>query len=448
MVRFEGTPEGADMKETDTPTELLTLLGHSAVAGEIKKAVTRSPGARFYRCAFQVNPFDYSVRHAVATPFQTEEEYNKEMVEACLKAGVDVVAVTDHFRIANSVSLIAAFEAAGIIVFPGFEANSSEGIHLLCLFEPGTSVTDLEQHIGACTVADRKVLSPQSTQTCEALLKLVADLGGLCIAPHVCSASGLLKTLSGQSRARAWKSDYLLAAGLPGPRDQAPDGIKSILLNEDETARRPQPICIVNANDISTPDGFTDDRVTTYVKMTAVSIEGLRQGFMDWESRVRLNSEAIEGEHTEIVAMGWAGGLFDGQSLRLNQGLNVLVGGRGAGKSTMIESLRYTFGLVPKGLEAQRSHNAIIKGVLGAGAKVSVLIRSPSPSPQYYLIERIYGQQPVVRDQAGMIIAVKAQELIGDVDIFGQHEISELTRQPEQLAEILRRFTSPVTDSS
>lgn len=224
--------------------------------------------------------------------------------------------------------------------------------------------------------------------------------------------------------------------------------MRGILNNTDPATERHQPICVVNANDVSDPADFANLSTTSLVKMTAISIEGLRQGFMDWESRVRLNTESSETEHTELVAISWAGGLFDGQGLRLNEGLNVLVGGRGAGKSTMIESIRYALDIAPKGQEAQRSHNSIVKGVLGPATSVSVLVRSPRPSPQYYLVSRIFGQQPVVRDQSGNVISATPVEVIGSFEVFGQHEISELTRQPDKLAEILRRFTNPSTGNS
>lgn len=432
----------------DASTDLLTLLGHHGFGDEIKEAIRRPDGARFLRCAFQVNPFEYAARHsAVANTYATEVDYNEAMVRACVAAGVGVVGLTDHFRVSSAASLLGALEAAGIVVFPGFEANSSEGIHLLCLFEPGTALGTIERHIGACEIVDHTAPSPIARKTCEQILQLVADTGGICIAAHVCSASGLLTTLKGHARAQAWKSKHLLAAAIAGPRGDAPQTCLDILRNNDATAKRDRPICIVNANDVTSPEGFADKSCTTLVKMSSVSIEGLRQGFLDWESRIRLNTDPDEDDHREIVAIGWAGGLLDGQSLRLNSGLNVLVGARGAGKSTLIESIRYVLGVEPKGEEARRSHGAILKQVLKPSSVVSIVIRLPKPSPQYYLITRIMGQSPVVYDQAGNRVPdVSPADFIGDVEVFGQHEISELTRHPDKLAEILRRFTSADAD--
>lgn len=42
-------------------------------------------GARFFRCALQVNPFDYIVRHSKETAFSNESDYNAAIVEACRK---------------------------------------------------------------------------------------------------------------------------------------------------------------------------------------------------------------------------------------------------------------------------------------------------------------------------------------------------------------------------
>lgn len=53
----------------------------------MQAALKLPDGARFYRCALQVNPFSYLERHSKPTPFQSEDEYNKAMVEACLTHG-------------------------------------------------------------------------------------------------------------------------------------------------------------------------------------------------------------------------------------------------------------------------------------------------------------------------------------------------------------------------
>ena len=79
------------------------------------------------------------------------------------------------------------------------------------------------------------------------------NCGGVTIAAHVCSSNGLLTTLKGQTAARAWCSDHLLAAALPGRRARSTRSTTGIILNRDPNYRRPRPPAIINANDVSDP---------------------------------------------------------------------------------------------------------------------------------------------------------------------------------------------------
>ena len=175
--------------------------------------------------------------------------------------------------------------------------------------------------------------------------------------------------------------------------------------------------------------------------MSEIGIEGLRQAFLDPGSRIRLHSEPPPAEHSELVAIGWQGGFLDGTALRFNSNLNVLVGGRGAGKSTVIESLRHVLALEPLGDEARTIHTGILRHVLRNGTKVSLVVRSHRPRPREYRIDRTIPNPPVVRDaQTGEVLNLAAQDIFGGVEIYGQHEISELTKSPEKLTRLLSRF--------
>lgn len=422
---------------------LTALLAHPDTSDSLKAAMSRSSGSTSYRCALQVNPFGYTQRHAKSSGYDNEQSYNNAMVEACRENDISVVALTDHFRTDTSKSLAEALVAAGVIVFPGFEANSSEGIHLLCIFPPETDWSELNLHIGACGVDDLTQESPQADKSAEEIAKLVFDRGGITIAAHACSASGLLTILSGKSRARVWRNNHIIAAAIAGDPSEVPQAYRQIIMNKDPATKRNRPMALINANDVSNPTALGDPSGSTFIKMSEVSIEGLRQAFLDAESRVRLNHQNALTPHTEVIAVSWDGGLFDGQSIRFNEGLNVLIGGRGSGKSTVIESLRYVFDIHPRGKEANQTHKAILKNVLGAGSEISVLIHSPKPSPQFYLIKRIYDGSPRVFDENGQLVAgLKPLDVAGDIEIYGQHEISELTRKPDDIANILRRFVS------
>jgi DNA repair ATPase RecN len=166
----------------------------------------------------------------------------------------------------------------------------------------------------------------------------------------------------------------------------------------------------------------------------------LRQAFLDPESRIRLHSDDAPEPHVEFLAMSWEGGFLGDTAVHLNENLNVLVGGRGTGKSTMIESLRYVLGLDPLGDDARKAHEGVIRYVLRSGAKISLLVRSHRPSERSYTIERTIPNPPLVKDETGAVLNLLPKDVIPGVEVFGQHEISELTKSPEKLTLLLDRF--------
>ncbi len=410
-----------------------------ATSDRMQAALNLPNGARFYRCALQVNPFAYLRTHGKATAFMVEDDYNRAIIEACLEIGIEVIAVTDHYRVDLSANLVCSARHAGLHVFSGFEAVTKDGVHFLCLFDPDKDGF-LERFIGECGIHDADQPSPTGSKDSIELLECAKTWGAACIAAHAASQGGLLKKLSGQSRVNVWRHPDLLACALPGPVSDAPDGIRSILENRDAQHTRDRLPAILNASDVSGPEDLKRDSASCFIKMSTVSVEALRQAFLDPHSRIRLHSDAALEPHAEFRTMTWEGGFLHGNAVHFNENLNVLVGGRGTGKSTIIESIRYVLGLDPLGEEAQRAHEGVVRHVLQSGTKVSLRVRSHRPSRRCYTIERSVPNPPVVKDEAGEVLTLSPRDVVPGVEVFGQHEISELTRSPEKLTLLLERF--------
>jgi hypothetical protein len=407
----------------------------------IEKALTLPAGARFYRCAMQVNPFAYVQRHAKTTTFDSEASYNDALIQSCKVNGIEVIAVTDHQRCTTGHSLAEQARSAGIVVFPGAEVETKEGVHMLLLFEPDASLERCNGVLGDCGIHDQGNPPSNIKYDVPELLRESKKWGCVCIAAHVAGEKGLLRVLDNQARAAAWKSENLLACSLPGPAEDAPEIIRPILLNKNPDYRRDRAVAVINAQDVSGPEDMAQPGASCWVKMSRVSVGGLRQAFLDHESRIRLNSDPEPEDHMEFVAAAWqSGGFLDGAAIHFNENLNVLVGGRGTGKSTMVESLRYVMGLEPIGEDAQKAHEGIVRNVLKSGTKISLLVQIYQPSARRYLIERTVPNPPVVRDDTGKVLELTPTDILPQVEVYGQHEISELTKSPGKLTRLLHRF--------
>ena len=406
---------------------------------------TPPAGAVFHRCALQVNPRHYAGTYRGQKTGGDTESHANAIIEKAVELGVSVLAVTDH----NSVRDVSAFRSAAegreVTIFPGFELSSVEGIHVLCIYPQDTAEDQLGRFLGEFGIRQTSPSSAPSDHTVVQILAKVQTQEGISVAAHVTTDHGLFKVLSGQALIKAWRSEELLAIQIPGPVKDLPQGIRQIVENKNGDYRRTSAadnlgVAVVNAKDIVDPENLEDPAATCWIKMSDVGIEGLRQAFLDPGSRIRLASDPPLEEHAELVSLSWEGGFLDGTAFRFNPNLNVLIGGRGAGKSTVVESMRYVLGLDPVGEEARKARDGIVGHVLRSGTKISLLVRSHGPKERDYRIERTVPNPPVVREEHGELSNLLPEEILPRVEVYGQHEISELTRSRENLTRLLHRF--------
>src|SRR4051794_9391271 len=107
-------------------------------------------GAQWVRAALQVNPFSYQGASAPSQSFNSEDDYNQSLLEECQNLRIGLIAVTDHWRVDSASGLIVTAAANDVVALPGFEANTSEGVHLLVIFERDTEFSTVNAAIGAC----------------------------------------------------------------------------------------------------------------------------------------------------------------------------------------------------------------------------------------------------------------------------------------------------------
>ena len=381
-------------------------------------------GAVFHRCALHVNPH----------PDGEAPSNAAAIVAKAAELGVSVLAVPGP---GGAAAFRTAAAGRGVTIFPGFELTSADGIHVLCIYPPDTDEEQVARFLGQVGV-DRAA-------PFENVLARVRVQGGVAIAAYATADGDLFDGLSVQ----AWRSEDLLAVRIPGPVEELPEDARHILENRSADYRRGHPaggrqaVAVINANGVATAADLEHPAATCRIKMSEVSIAGLRQAFLDPDSRIRLNRQDGETEaeaHTELMSLAWEGGFLDGANISLNPNLNVLVGGHGAGKSTIIESLRYVLALDPVGEEAGKAHNGIVRHVLRSGTKVSLRVRCYRPATREYLIERTVPNPPVVRDENGLVSNLLPRDVLPRVEVYGQHEISELARSGEKLTRLLDRF--------
>lgn len=187
----------------------------------IQAAICRRNGANYYRCALQVNtPFQdnfkgFESRHRRHSPAY-QRDYALALAKACKKAGVDVVGICDHNSVAYLEIVRHELGQENLIVFPGFEIASTEGIHLLCLFKPDAKILDLDHLLTELGLPPKErwmkgegVLPRQSTLAFPEIVERVQrQREGICIAAHAENENGLLKECAKTTRAIFHRSQF------------------------------------------------------------------------------------------------------------------------------------------------------------------------------------------------------------------------------------------------
>lgn len=145
--------------------------------------------------------------------------------------------------------------------------------------------------------------------------------------------------------------------------------------------------------------------------------------------------------HHVLVNVKITGGFLAGAELDFADGLNCLIGGRGTGKTTMLEFLRFGLGLMPDPKISQPRYRAIdglVKANLGGG-RVAIELRTKTG--MRYTAERSAAEAVQVLNEVGKAVPVSLdRDQIFGADVFSQNEIEEIASNPAAQLSVLDRF--------
>lgn len=72
--------------------------------------------------------------HSALSPCASNDMTPNNIINMAILKGLDIIAVTDHNSAKNIGAILKVAKAKNIIVIPGIEVETYEGIHMLCLF--------------------------------------------------------------------------------------------------------------------------------------------------------------------------------------------------------------------------------------------------------------------------------------------------------------------------
>ncbi len=356
----------------------------------------------------------------------------EQIVQYAIDENLSAIAITDHNTAAWVDKVKEAAKESELVVFPGVEITVHPGIHIVAIFPTsatGEHVTDLlaELKLGVDVRGDPKALVMESI---ESVTSSIRKHGALAVLAHIDAPKGFWNELSGQTRIQHWDPIYFDAVELIG--ENLPDGI-----GEKPFMHKP---AYYWASDNPDPDEPTKhsikgigSRFSCFKLEYPITREGLRNCFSDPKTRIRSgNPDQLIPEFPVIQKIKISGGfLSDFEIDPVNPNLNCVIGGRGTGKSSLFEIIRYAFDIEAKTEENQRQSKSIIENVFPAGSLVQIDYKLTDGNS--YRIERRANQDPeVYRLPEKELTEIKPSQLLPEqpIQVYGQKEIYEISRDP------------------
>jgi len=145
--------------------------------------------------------------------------------------------------------------------------------------------------------------------------------------------------------------------------------------------------------------------------------------------------------HHRILSLEVTGGFLQGVKLEFADGLNCIIGGRGTGKTTVLEFIRYALGLVPdskKSAAMARSINNLVQGNLKNGR---IRLSVETKHRMRYLAERPWNDTCQVFNEDGEATTISLdRDLIFKADVYSQNEIEEIATNPSFQLALIDKF--------
>lgn len=298
-------------------------------------------GARWWK-------FDFHTHTPKSMDFN--KEYKDMSPESWLKAfmdeGIDCVAITDH----NSGDWIDDLKQVlkdiksnppdwykPLYLFPGVEISAHGNVHILAIFDSSKNKSDIDNLLDAVKYDGTKGDSDAVTK--KSLTEVINEVfarGGIPIPAHTDKKRGLFEEFEGLILQQILDNECIDAIELCYSTYPTPE----VYMNKKDKCTE------IRGSDTHSCNDQTFG-IYTWIKMDEPTIEGLKLALQDGDVSVNRNMKDNPNklpknfiEKLEITNAKYIGRLNTLVS-DFSPFLNAIIGGRGTGKSTLLELIRF-----------------------------------------------------------------------------------------------------------
>ena len=360
-------------------------------------------------------------------------------VEAATRAGLDAVAVTDH-NTGEWIDKVKAAAGASPTVFPGVELSVEPGVHIIALFDVGKGDSDhVKRLLGALKILPEQEGRPETLcrQSVFDVTQIIAEHGGLAVLAHVDGPKGVCQELSGQTRLQLINEARYSAA-------ESSDGKCPAVITKGNGFQR-VPACYQ----------ASDNPIRAMGRKHALAGIGVCYLYFKLDDSITpggpkavlLRPRRADKAHgpgrkvtvyPRIVSLRVNGGFLKEQTAVFNPGLNCIIGGKGTGKSLLVEFLRFALAQPSADTEIRKDHDKKLDKCLRPFESVELTLDT-AVGTRYKIVRAHGGEYTCVDEESG----APYQGSIADffpILAYSQTEIINISRNPQAQLELTDRF--------
>jgi hypothetical protein len=388
-----------------------------------------------------------------------------EIVRQARHSEIDLIAITDHQAFSRCDAVLEASHSPGrpLAVLPGIEITAQEGVHILAIFPPEYSPEQRTRFLGWLGLTGTGDTRIASNRNLADILQRIDDDGGIVVVPHPFTQGiGLLDGARKLSTKKHWlESGHIRLVQIADDKvkylDRDAEGNWSnryVLASARTEDIRSSKYCLApfNRTDAQTPEEIGEG--CSWFRMAQLSVEGLKQ--VACEPRTRISRTPPPSQrHDRILGMRVTGGYCDGQLFRFNEALNCVVGQNYAGKSAVLDFVRFALGhegVVQK--ESRENLLSRLNGILGPEGTVELYLRHAG---DIFVVKRAFnpktsGQGPTFKVESCLDAPLAyrfdfeqntllpIEDFTFPIDVYEQGRISRLREDVSRQLDMLDEF--------
>ncbi|WP_083686586.1 TrlF family AAA-like ATPase [Rhodoferax koreensis] len=398
----------------------------------------------------------------------SRRQWAEIFVDTCVAKGLQAVAITDHHEAVMLPYVRSAAEQRrendptfDLWVFPGMELTAVGGVQCLLIFDTDLSEDWCRQAQGRLGIEYAGVDESKSKSLRVTQLKLpypeigaaLDELQGIrgryIVLPNV--SEGNFSVLSSGNHGEFLRMPYVGGYLDRGKTIDSLGHKSRTRLSGTDKMWSTREIYPIPTSDSRSSDYGPLGANETWIKLAAPTAEAIRQAFLCHRSRIHLGPPQMASP--TIVEVKISGShILEEDTFTLSPELNSIIGGRGSGKSSLLEYIAFAMGRscfdMPRD---QYSGNERLQGLIkdtlvAAGGQVAVTIEQDGAE---FVVTRSPAtkHQPQIRYPNGAVNPISVEELraLFPGVVYSQGELAEVGKHASaqtQLTDLLQ-FVSP-----